>query len=161
MIITKPKGGSSIVGTSGYSGFSGYSGHSGAPNTGASGYSGRSGYSGYSGRSGYSGYSGISGYSGGAYSEYEKLNVELEMAFKSANPSNYKELTYTNENLTAVTIYETSGKLVTLFDKALTYNIGGDLIKIVLTRHSDNVTLTKDLAYDVDGNLISITQTKG
>jgi len=95
----------------------------------------------------------------GTYSDLEKLNIELEMSFNAAKINNYRELSYIDGDLIAITIYETPTKLVTLFDKVLTYNLG-NLTKIVLTRHSDGVKLIKDLTYDMSGNLFSINQTK-
>ena len=108
---------------------------------------------------GVSGSSGTSGTSGTSLSDIEKLNLELEMSFKMAEINNYKELTYVGGNLVTITIYKSIAKLVTLFDKVLSYT-SGDLTGIVLTRHSDNVKLTKTLAYDIDGNLINIIQAK-
>jgi hypothetical protein len=87
--------------------------------------------------------------------EQEKLNLELEMAFKAAAISRYKELTYVGKTLTAVDIYTSAAKTVKLFNKTFAY-VGKTLTKTVLTRISDGTTLTKDLAY-IGKNLISVT----
>jgi hypothetical protein len=90
------------------------------------------------------------------YSFNEKLAMELETSFKAAKLHNYKELTYTDGDLTSVDIYENNTKAVKLFNKTLTYTLGY-LTQTVLTRISDSATLTKDFVYDVDNNLESVT----
>ncbi len=87
--------------------------------------------------------------------ECEKLNIELETAYKAAYLTRYKEFTYVGDNLTAVDIYDTPAKTNLLFSKTLTY-IGPTLTQTVLTRASDGRTLTKDFAYTGD-NLTSVT----
>jgi hypothetical protein len=98
----------------------------------------------------------------GAYTQLEKLNMELEMAFKAAQVSNYKELSYdVNGNLETITIYTNTGKGTTLFQKTLLYDtITQSLTAAELERISDGIVLRKVLEYDVNGNLADITQTK-
>jgi hypothetical protein len=86
------------------------------------------------------------------------LELEMEMAFKQANLTNYKVLTWTLGQLTAIDIWETPAMLVQLFGKTFSYT-GDQLDQTVLTRMSDSATLTRSLAYDIDGNLVSVTTT--
>ena len=98
--------------------------------------------------------------SGGVYTQNEKLNIELEMAYKAAQVSNYKELLYDgNGNLSTLNVYTESGGTL-LFTKTLLYDsVTLDLSASVLERISDSALLTKTLEY-VDGNLTNITQVK-
>lgn len=93
----------------------------------------------------------------GAYSDTEKSAMELEMSFKAANLSNFKELTYANSLLSEINIYTDSGKAVKLFMKELEYDVSEKLSQVTLTRVSPNATLTKTLNYDVNDNLLNIT----
>jgi len=90
-----------------------------------------------------------------AITDREKLNLELEMAFKAASIARYTEFTYVGKNLTSINVYVDNTKAVQLFGKVLTYT-GKNLTKIVLTRNSDGATLTKNLVY-VGKNLTSVT----
>lgn len=95
----------------------------------------------------------------GVFSQSEKLALELEMSFKAANLTNYKELIYTDgtNNLSLIIIYEDNTKSITLFTKAFIYNETTSLLeRIIITRIFDNATLTKNLTYDENNNLISI-----
>lgn len=96
--------------------------------------------------------------SGAVYSSGDKLALEMEMAFKTANLTNYKVLTWTLGQLTAIDIWTNPGMTVKLFNKVLSYT-GDQLTSTVLTRITDSATLTKTLAYDIDDNLINITTT--
>lgn len=94
---------------------------------------------------------------GGAYSQPEKLAIELEMEFKAAELYYYKEFGYTGSQLTAVDIYHDNTKVIQLFAKTLTYT-GSVLTSTFLTRVSDSATLHK--AFDYSGpQLTSITTT--
>jgi hypothetical protein len=97
----------------------------------------------------------------GAYSDAEKSAMELEMSFKAANLSNFKELIYSSALLSEINIYTDSGKSVKLFMKELDYDISDKLSQITLTRISPNATLTKILEYDIDDNLLTITISGG
>lgn len=148
-IITRGISGGGGTGT-GTSGTSGSSGTSGIGIDGTAGIDGTSGSSGSSGSSGQDG--------AGAFTSNEKLALELEMAFKSADPSVTKQLGYdtTTGNLTLITINDYDSTAV-LFTKVLNYDIESNLIQIIITRISDSATLVKDLTYDVNGNLTIIT----
>jgi hypothetical protein len=93
----------------------------------------------------------------GAYTQSEKLAMELEMEFKAANLYCYKEYSYTGSNLTGVTIYTDNTKVTTLFTKTLSYS-GTKLTQTVLTRITDAATLTKTYTY-TGGKLISVEAT--
>jgi hypothetical protein len=98
--------------------------------------------------------------SGGAYTQDDKLAMELEMAFKAAKLSNYREFAYASGDLTTITIYETDAKIVTLFTKGFTYDVNGDLTQLLLTRDTDGAQLLKIFAY-TDGDLTSIEASAG
>jgi hypothetical protein len=69
----------------------------------------------------------------------------------------YDELIYVNGLLTTIETYEDNSKAVKLFTKSLTYSVGV-LTQISLLNISTNITETKTLSYDIDGNLINITK---
>ena len=69
----------------------------------------------------------------------------------------YDELIYVNGLLTTIETYEDNSKTVNLFTKSFTYT-GGVLTQISLLNIATNVTETKNLSYDVSGNLINITK---
>jgi hypothetical protein len=96
----------------------------------------------------------------GAYTQAEKLAMELEMAFKAAKLSNYREFTYAGGDLTTITIYEDDSKLVTLFTKDFTYDVNGNLSQLLLTRELDGAQLLKIFSY-TDGDLTSIEASAG
>ena len=105
---------------------------------------------------------GTAGASGGAYTQVEKLAMELEMAFKAAKLSNYREFTYSQQgDLTDIDIYETDSKLVTLFTKDFAYSQQGNLTDILLTRVSDGAQLLKLFTYSQQGDLTTITASAG
>jgi len=96
---------------------------------------------------------------GGAFSQAEKLALELEMDFKASKLLCYKEPgSYTDGYLTLVDVWETPAKLVKLFSKALSYT-DGLCTQSVLTRIADGATLTKTLTYDDQGQWASTTRT--
>jgi hypothetical protein len=97
----------------------------------------------------------------GAYTNVEKLAMELEMGFKAASLDNYKELTYSNGSLSNIGIWVDDTKVTQIFDKDLTYDVGDNLSRTELTRISDSSTLTKIFSYDVEDNLFSITASGG
>jgi hypothetical protein len=102
----------------------------------------------------------LTGGGDGAYTESEKLAMELQMQFKASKLSNYKELTWTGDQLTATDIYEDDTKTIKLFNLVLSYDVNGVLEQTVLTRISDGSTLTKDFEYDpVTDSLIVVEQT--
>ena len=84
--------------------------------------------------------------SGGAYTSGEKLAMELEMEFKAANLSYFKELGYTSGDLTALNIYTDTGKGTQLFSKTLSYDTSGNLANTLLTRITDSAKVLKVFA---------------
>lgn len=104
-----------------------------------------------------SGSTSSAGASGGVFSQTEKDNLEVEMAFKAAYRNYFKEFTYTAGVLSAIDIWFDSSKTVKLFSKEFIYDIDENLWKIYTTRIIDNKILLKLFDYDIDGNLESIT----
>ena len=104
---------------------------------------------------------GVSG--DGAFTEAEKLALELELAFTSSDPTVQKQFGYdsTTGDLTLITIYayDTTSEITTivLFTKILDYDSESNLIKVTITRASDSATLVKDFIYDIDGNITILT----
>jgi hypothetical protein len=97
----------------------------------------------------------------GAYTSAEKLAMEMEMEFKAANASYFKELGYdVDDNLTTVDIWTTPSKVLQLFSKTLTYD-GGKLDRTLLTRITDDAKILKIFSYDVDDNLSSVEVSAG
>jgi len=92
----------------------------------------------------------------GVFSQLDKLALELEMGFKTANLSNYKEFEYTDSILSSITIYTDDTKGTTLFRKNLTYDINDILTQVMLTRVSPSAALIKSFAYDGNNNLSTI-----
>jgi hypothetical protein len=97
--------------------------------------------------------------SSGAFTNDEKLALEMEMEFKAAVPSYYKELDYTDGNLTNIGIWLDDTKVTKLFNKSLLFN-DGNLLQTLLTRISDSSKILKLFNY-TDGNLTSVTVSAG
>lgn len=70
----------------------------------------------------------------------------------------YKEFIYTLGELTELNIWDSPSKLVQYYSISYLY-ILGNLTQIITTRTSDSFTYTKDLSYDIDGNLLNINIT--
>ena len=97
----------------------------------------------------------------GAYTSGEKLAMELEMEFKAANLSYFKELGYTSGDLTSLDIYTDTAKGTQLFGKTLSYDTSGNLANTLLIRITDSAKVLKVFAYDRDTNLASINVSAG
>ena len=97
----------------------------------------------------------------GAFSQIDKLALEMEMEFKTANASYFKDLDYTDGLLTNINIWTDSGKTLRLFNKLFQYDASENLSRILLTRDSDSAQLLKILEYDGSGNLDTITVSAG
>lgn len=86
-------------------------------------------------------------------------DAELEMTWAVAYPKPYKEFTY---NLTGdivdYDVYADDTKAIHVFNKSFTYDIGGNLIQIVTTNLITGQSKTKDIAYDLTGEMISMTE---
>jgi hypothetical protein len=107
-------------------------------------------------------YTGSPGGSGaGAYTVAEKLAMEMEMEFKVANASYFKQLGYTGGDLTSLDIYTDSGKGTQLFGKTFSYDPSGNLGNTLLTRITDSAQVLKVFGYDGTGNLSSVNVSAG
>lgn len=96
--------------------------------------------------------------SGGAYTQTEKLAIQMEQEFIAIKPYAYKELIYTVDDLTNVGWYEDNTKAVKLFNKDLKYS-DGKLSRTDLTRISDGAKLTRIFNYT--GNNLTSVETSG
>jgi len=124
--------------------------------TGADGPQGPQGVVGPAGATGPAGAQGPPG-SNAAFDEYDAACLEMELSFSISNPNTLKETSYDNEgNLTNLSIYTSTEKTTKIFNKDFLYDPEGQLITILLTRISDNSTLTKEVSYNIDGSLLSI-----
>jgi hypothetical protein len=108
---------------------------------------------------------GSAGASGSVFDANDKLAFEMEMEFKTANESYYKELYYVpagqlRGSLIDVIIWTDDLKTTQLFAKDLFYNSSKDLSRTLLTRDSDGAQLLKIFEY-TDGDLTSITVSAG
>ena len=93
----------------------------------------------------------------------KKNRASLEDMYNYANANFYSEMSYsTTTQLTGVNVWVNSGKTTALFERTLTYNVNSQLTN-VLTRDIQGGTirqqLTKNLAYDVNGNVATVTRT--
>ena len=84
-----------------------------------------------------------------------KARTELEGMFNSAYATAYSELTYLDGNITKIQVYENDTKAKILFTKDITL-ANGNITKVIVTNNISLQTLTKDIFYDVDGNITSI-----
>jgi hypothetical protein len=84
-------------------------------------------------------------------------NIELEFSTALSNSENYKEFTYSGNNLTTLDVWESATKVHKLFTKVLTYS-GNKVTTITLTRHVDGTTMIKALSY-IGNKVSSITKT--
>lgn len=73
----------------------------------------------------------------------------------TVNPLNYNEFTYTGDNITKKEIFEDNTAINLLYTINYTYT-GDNLTQIEIIRDSDSYTYYKDLAYDINDNLINI-----
>jgi hypothetical protein len=109
---------------------------------------------------------GSAGASGaGAFTQVEKLALEMEMEFKAAQTSYYKEFEYVptgplGGSLLDAFIWEDDLKIVLLFSKDFWYDANKNLSKTLLTRDSDGAQILKTFEY-TSGNLISVTVSAG
>lgn len=83
--------------------------------------------------------------------------LEIEAIIKTTGTTGYKSFTYdVDGNITNQEIYSDTAGLNLAFTVTYDYT-GDDLTLMTIERASDGFTYTKALAYDVDGNLESIT----
>ena len=84
---------------------------------------------------------------------------EIELGYKLAYNSNYKELTSVDGKLTMIEIWVDSGKGTKLFTKIFQYKSYG-LEAIITTDEVGGSTMTQSFTYQ-DGKIISISKTYG
>lgn len=89
------------------------------------------------------------------YNEINNILLDLKL---TDTLQRYKELTYTDGNLTELNIWDSPSKLVQYYSISYIYTLG-NLTQITTIRTSDSFTYVKDLAYDSDGNLLNINIT--
>ena len=98
----------------------------------------------------------------GAFSQIEKLALEMEMEYKVANASYFKDLNYSSGGLlTNIDIWTDSGMTLRLFGKVLQYDATEALTRTTLTRVTDGAQIAKILAYDGSGNLNTLNVSAG
>jgi hypothetical protein len=98
----------------------------------------------------------------GAFTQTEKLALQMETEFIASQTSYYKELDYSDTDfLIDIDIWTDDTKTLKLFHKDLFYNSDENLDRTLLLRISDNAQLLKTFAYDINGNLASITVSAG
>jgi len=86
--------------------------------------------------------------------------LSLELQWFPNNPAFYTEPTYdVNKYITRVDIYDTSAKSFHIFQKVFTYNISHQITKVEITRLFDNIKITKNISYNINGDIASVTRT--
>ena len=92
----------------------------------------------------------------GAVNNNSNAIEALELELQSTSLNKFKQFTYdVNGNITDKDIYEDSTLSQHIFNVVYTYT-GDDITTITVTRISDNFVFTKELSYDVNGNLTDI-----
>lgn len=87
-------------------------------------------------------------------------DAELEFMWSVTYPKPYKEFTYNmTGDIVNFDIYATPAKTIHIFNKNFTYNVNGNLIQIVTTNLLTGLTKTRVIAYDINGEMISETET--
>lgn len=86
-------------------------------------------------------------------------DAELEFMWALAYPKPHKEFTYNvTGDIINFDVYDTPAKVVHIFSKTFSYNVGGNLTTIVSTNLITGLTKTRTIAYDVNGQMISETE---
>ena len=92
----------------------------------------------------------------GAVNNNSNAIEALELELQSTSLNKFKQFIYdVNGNITDKDIYEDSTLSQHIFNVVYTYT-GDDITTITVTRISDNFVFTKELSYDVNGNLTDI-----
>lgn len=85
-------------------------------------------------------------------------SLSLELAWDINYPSFFAKATYNIDGtIQALDIYDSSAMTIHVFNKAYTWT-GGQLTKVVVTRVPDSQTLEKDITYNLDGSLNTVTR---
>lgn len=85
----------------------------------------------------------------------DRIRILLE--FDIARNDKYKELTYVGGDISQIDIWENNTKALKLFTKVITYTTG-NITQTVLTDEQNAKTLTKDITYDIQGNIETVTE---
>ena len=88
--------------------------------------------------------------------DVDTARVEIEALYKFASATAFKELTYTGDNITDVSIYTNAGKGSKLFTKIISYNVDNNIDSTSVTDEVNGGTITKTLAY-TSGNITSVS----
>lgn len=92
----------------------------------------------------------------GAVNNNSNAIEALELELQSTSLNKFKQFTYdVNGNITDKDVYEDSTLSQHIFNVVYTYT-GDDITTITVTRISDNFVFTKELSYDINGNLTDI-----
>ena len=83
--------------------------------------------------------------------------IELESLFNFTYLTAYSEFIYNLGDLSKIEIYEDNTKVVHLFTKDIAY-ISGNISTIKIINEINSKRLIKTFAYDIDGNIESITK---
>jgi hypothetical protein len=85
--------------------------------------------------------------------------LSLELAWDINYPSFYTEPTYNPDGTIASSdTWDSSSKIVHVFHKDYTWNLSGQLTKVVVTRVYDGQMLEKDIQYNPDGTFKNVTR---
>lgn len=86
-------------------------------------------------------------------------DAELEMTWAVAYPTPYKEFSYNpTGDIVDFNVYADNTKAIQVFNKHFGYDVNGNLTTITTTNLLTSQSKTKVLAYDVDGEMISMTE---
>jgi hypothetical protein len=83
-------------------------------------------------------------------------NAELEFLFALAYPNTFREFSYgPNDDVVDFDVYESSAKLVHIFNKHFSYDVNLNLSTIVTTNLLSGLSKTRTITYGPNGNMIS------
>ena len=85
--------------------------------------------------------------------------LSMELAWDILYADNYSEPTYDiSGRITQYDIWDSSAKAIHIFNKTFTYT-GTNVTRVLVTRVLDGQTLQKDLTYNVNNQVTSVTRT--
>lgn len=86
-------------------------------------------------------------------------DAELEMTWAVQFPIPYKEFSYNvTGDIVDYNVYADDTKAIQVFNKHFSYDLNGNLIQIVTTNLITTQSKTKDITYDLDGEMISMKE---
>lgn len=83
--------------------------------------------------------------------------TEIESMFKVTQSVSYKELIYTDGNITNIDLYASSSKSLKLFSKIIGYNIDNNIVTIDIVDETNNDSISKILEYATVGSVTNIS----